>query len=134
MPHVILRGTLDFSKFIRSFDTERLTENDWLIKFKNIFISKTCKQVLFESVSIRSGFVQNYYILTETKGEQITVRVDPHTNVEKNEGIKRCILFLAHSLLTFAPSKTLFFERTNIDKELIKDNYFKDFEVDCSER
>ena len=121
MPHVLLKGTVTFEKFQQSFENNTFKVNDWVLKFQNCYLSYQCNTLLIDTVAIRSGFAQSYYLLVEQKKNQVTVRIDPHTNVEKNEGVKRSVVRVAEEVITQFPG--LIFDKTNINSEYLPSSF-----------
>lgn len=91
MPHIVLEGQADLAAVHTSFQPASVQVNGWLVKFQQCFLASTGKTLMFQTVATRSGFVQSFYILAENKNDQLSLRIDPHTNVEKNEGVKRSL-------------------------------------------
>lgn len=118
MPHIIYKGTADLAAAHAAFSPVTRNENDWIIKLMHAYLSEDRTALLFETVSVRSGFSQNYYARAEIKSGQITIRVDPRTNVEKNEGVKRGLVAIRDFLLSLEPG--LVFDKTNLPDELLK--------------
>lgn len=117
MPHVLLTGGAGLASFCSDFERKTVHVNDWIIKFQNCFVSHDHKTIILDTIAVRSGFSQGFYLLIEQKHDQYTIRVDPHTNVEKNEGVKRAIASVAHNLLYKWLS--LQFTRSNIDPDYL---------------
>jgi hypothetical protein len=117
VPHIILRGHADLPAVHARFQPARCDANGWVIKVQQCFLSATGRTLLLEGVAARSGFVQTFYILAEQKDDRVTLRIDPHTNVEKNEGVKRSLLLVRDLLLAITPGLEL--ENTNLPPELL---------------
>lgn len=121
MPHVLLKGTVTFEEFQQSFKSSSHKMNDWVLKFQNCYLSHQNNALLVDTVAIRSGFAQSFYILVEQKKDQITVRIDPHTNVEKNEGVKRSVVRIAEEVISHYSG--LLYDKTNINSEYLPSSF-----------
>ena len=65
----------------------------------------------------RSGFVQTFYALVEQKGDKLTLRIDPHTAVERNEGVKRTLCAIRDTILAGNPH--LAFDKSNLPPDIL---------------
>lgn len=118
MPHLIYRGQANLIALRERFVAVQRNCNGWIIKLVHCYLSEDNRLAVFECLSVRSGFSQNYYVRAEQKGETVTIRVDPLTNVEKNEGVKRTLVVVRELLLCASPA--LQFEKTNLAAELLE--------------
>lgn len=118
MPHIILRGHADLAAVHGRFQPARCDSNGWIVKVQQCFLSATGRTLLLEGVAARSGFVQTFYVMAEQKDDRVTLRIDPHTNVEKNEGVKRSLVLVRDLLLTVTPG--LVFENTNLPPDYLE--------------
>lgn len=119
VPHIIFRGKADLAGVFEHFQSSRRDVNGWILKALQAYLSQNQRILLFECTSVRSGFSQNYYVRAEQKGEAVTIRVDPNTNVEKNEGVKRSLVMVRDMVLPFSPQ--LVMEKTNLPAEFLAD-------------
>jgi hypothetical protein len=117
LPHIIYKGTADLPAVQSQFNPVTRNENGWIVKMVHCYMSEDRNLLLFETLSVRSGFSQNYYTRAEQKGPQVTIRMDPHTNVEKNEGVKRSLLAVRDLVLAASPD--LEFCKSNLGPELL---------------
>jgi len=119
MPHVILSGAAKLREAFDQFSPFRADTNGWIIKIKNIFISRDDSTLMVDCTAVRSGFSQDFYIRLEAKDNRVTVRVDPYMRIERNEGVQRTIAALAAWVQTFSGGMT--FEKSNIVSEILAD-------------
>jgi hypothetical protein len=112
MPHIIYKGEADLKSLHEAFEAVGDTQDGWILKLLKAYLANDRRSILFEATAVRSGFSVNFYVLTEQKREGVTVRVDPRTNVEKNDGVKRCIALVASRLK--AANHSLVFDKTNL--------------------
>ena len=118
MPHILFKGQCDFESVKNNFTKcTKMADDSWIVKYNTIYLSADGKQALIETASIRSGFIQTYYVMIEQKQEKVTIRVCPLTNVEKTFGVKRSIVYVANYVFEQCPD--LVFDKSNLEKELL---------------
>lgn len=120
MPHLIYLKTPPLEVAARRFAPCQAVTNGWRVKLTQCYIASNGRALLVDAVAVRSGFSQHFYLLAELKGERLTLRVDPHTNVEKNEGVKRTLLLLRDWLLDGWTGAEL--EKTNLEADLLAES------------
>lgn len=118
MPHIIYRGKAALEEVHARFAPAKREDNGWILKLTLCLISHDRRILAFETVAVRSGFSQNFYLRAEQKGDSVTLRVDPHTNVEKNEGVHRALLMVRDLVLQISPD--LVFEKSNLRQDLLE--------------
>jgi len=118
VPHIILGGHADLAAVHARFQPVRCDANGWIVKVQQCYLASTGRTLLLEGVAARSGFVQTFYILAEQKDDRVTLRIDPHTNVEKNEGVKRSLALVRHLLQAVTPG--LVMENTNLPPDYLQ--------------
>lgn len=96
----------------RAFQPISDTQEGWILKLLKAYLANDGRSILFESTAVRSGFSVNFYVLAEQKKESVTVRVDPRTNVEKNDGVKRAVALVGGLIANHTPG--LQFDKTNL--------------------
>ena len=112
MPHVIHTGIADLGAIHAQFQAITVTDDGWILKLLKAYLANDKRSILFEATAVRSGFSVNFYVLAEQKKESVTVRVDPRTNVEKNDGVKRAVAMASELLSKSTPH--LRFDKTNL--------------------
>ncbi|MBX7245878.1 MAG: hypothetical protein K1X53_10290 [Candidatus Sumerlaeaceae bacterium] len=117
MPHIICTGVTDIRPVHAQFVPDRYDSNGWLIKTMKCYLDQTGRNLLIEAVAVRSGFSQNFYILVEHKENSLTIRIDLHTNVEKNEGVKRTLLVIRDLVASHNPALAV--DKTNLPPEMM---------------
>ncbi|MGI8908072.1 MAG: hypothetical protein ACR2IE_16465 [Candidatus Sumerlaeaceae bacterium] len=118
LPHVILKGQADLSRFISCFQPCQRNEAGWILKLRCCYLSSDTSKLLFDCTAVRSGFSQDFYIRTEQKQGSVTVRVDPTMRIERNEGVHRCVLMIAAQLLE-QQSECLILDKSNLPPEIL---------------
>jgi hypothetical protein len=122
MPHLVYKGTADLAAVCAGFAPLKTEANGWIIKLPQAYLAANGRTLLAECTAVRSGFAQTFYALAEQKGESLTIRVDPHTAVERNEGVKRSLLVVRDLIVEKNPHLVL--DRSNLDPELLNPGSF----------
>lgn len=117
MPHIIYKGIADLRAAHSSFEAMKDDSNGWIIRLNQLFLSSNGETLLFDCTAVRSGFAQGFYALAEQKADRVTLRIDPHTSVARNEGVKRTLLVIRDYLLRTSPN--LEFEKSNLPPEIL---------------
>lgn len=103
MPHIVYEGAADLASVHQAFQPDSLEQEGWIIKITRAFLADDGRSILFESIAVRSNFSQSFYVVAECKRNQVTIRVDPRTNVEKNDGVKRAVSLASSIVLARNP-------------------------------
>ena len=98
MPHVIIEGPASLERFYEHFTPESIRENDAIIKFEEMYLSVSKQALLVHCVVVEDGLPQKFYALLTRKSSGITVRLDPMTDPQKTDGVKRLVAILGHRL------------------------------------
>jgi hypothetical protein len=122
MPHLVYTGDADLAAVCAAFIHRKTESNGWIIRMPQAYLAANGRALLVECTAVRSGFVQTFYALVEKKGASLTIRVDPHTVVERNEGVKRCLLAVRD--LVIAENPALQLDKTNLEAELLNPDAF----------
>ncbi len=117
MPHVILRGTVKLQEACERFSPAVVSNAGWITKITDCFLNSRETCMLFESTVVCKGVTHNFYVRVDQKQDQITVRIEPRTNVEKNDGVKRAVAMAAQFLASLFPQ--LAFEKSNLPPEML---------------
>ena len=112
-----MKGEADLERVHGSFAPQSRSANGWILKLVECYRSHNARALLFECVSVRSGFSQNYFVRAERKSGGLSIRVDPRTNIEKNEGVKRILVLVRDAIVAVSPGLVL--ETTNLPEELL---------------
>ena len=122
MPHLVYKGTADLPAVAATFKPAKTESNGWILRIPQMYLAAFGRALLVECTAVRSGFVQTFYALVEQKGESLTIRVDPHTVVERNEGVKRALLAVRDLVTAVNPG--LAFDKSNLESELLNPGTF----------
>lgn len=109
MPHVIIEGPASVERLYQSFTPENLREGACIIKIRNMYLSASKTDVLVDCVVVEDGLPQNFYALLCQKPSSehnvsITVRLDPMTDPQKTNGVKRLVSLLGQRLKAQDPA------------------------------
>lgn len=85
------------------------------------FISYDADTLLIECISVSQGYSQDYYARVKKKGETFTIGVDPHTNIVKDEGVKRTLLLIRDFIVSVEPE--IIFIKSNLPPELLEEKH-----------
>lgn len=118
MPHVILGGKVDLRAFAQNFQPQVRNERGWITKLTDYFVAAGENSALFEALAVAQGVTHNFFVRVEQKGDGVSVRIDPRTNVEKNDGVKRAVAIAAALLRQHMPSLSV--KRTNLPQEILE--------------
>jgi hypothetical protein len=113
-----MRGTADLAVALRDFEPMTVREGGWISKCTGAFLSKDGRTLLAECVAIWQGVTHNYFVRVEQKSDQVTIRIDSRTNVEKNDGVKLGIVLLAGLLRRSSPHLVL--EKSNLPPGMLE--------------
>jgi hypothetical protein len=104
MPHVIIEGPASVERFYQDFVPIDIREQDIIMKVRNVYLNTTKTTALLDCVVVDDHTPNAFYILLSQKHDRITVRLDPLTDPEKTDGVKRLLAILSHTLKTQDPA------------------------------
>ena len=104
MPHVVIDGPASIEQFYQQFEPIDVREADTILKIKDIFLNTEKMKALLECVVVEKRFPQTFYMIVSQKANTITVRLDPLTDPEKNNGVKRLLALVAYTLKSQEPA------------------------------
>ncbi len=104
MPHVVINGPASVGKFYQDFETIYIKDEDSIIKVRDVFLNTKKTKALLECVVVEDRFPLTFYmILSQGKGK-ITVRLDPLTDPEKSDSVKRLLAIVGHKVKSLNPA------------------------------
>ncbi|MCX7625498.1 MAG: hypothetical protein N2Z21_04735 [Candidatus Sumerlaeaceae bacterium] len=118
MPHVIFHGSAELKEAWSRFLPQLRNEAGWITKITDCLLAYHGRCMLYESTAVYHGVTHNFYVRVEQKDRQITVRIEPRTNVEKNDGVKWAVAMVAKSLRDTFP-QGLVFEKSNLPEHML---------------
>ena len=117
MPHVIFHGQAQLGKIWEVFQPCLQQKGPWITKLTDCFLNASRKNLLVEATAVCKGVTHNFYVRIDLKSDQITIRIEPRTNVEKNDGVKWGVTMVAAMLWAENPSLEL--DKTNLPEEMV---------------
>ncbi len=98
MPHVILNGPASVEQYYLAFEPLNIRKDGRIMKAKDAFICVDRTKVLLECVVVEDRVSQMFYIALSHKAGKISVHLDPLTDPERNDAVKRLLAIVAHQL------------------------------------
>ena len=90
MPHIVLTNVSDFESVFNNFKKDILiiknekNQTNTIIRFEEIFLNQLKKIILIKTIVIdNTNQSQAYYIMAMKKNNQITIRLNPLTDIKK---------------------------------------------------
>ncbi len=103
MPHVVIEGPASIEQFYEQFETIYQRDNDTILKVKEMFISTQKSKAILECIVVEDRFSHIFYMLTSGTKGRITVRLDPLTDPEKSESVKRLLALVSYTFKSQHP-------------------------------
>ena len=104
MPHVVIDGPASIEKLYQQFEPIDIREAGTIIKIRDIFLNSKRMKALLECIVVEERFSQTFYMIVLQSVNKITIRLDPLTDPEKNDGVKRLLAIIGHQLKTQDPT------------------------------
>jgi hypothetical protein len=113
MPHVVFEGDFSLQKAFESFRSIVEREGDEVRKIERCFLDSRKHTLLLETLIVSGRQRQKYLIQISSRSEGgITLRLDPLTDPEKTDAVKRSLVTAARWLQGVFPA--LVVRKTNI--------------------
>lgn len=109
MPHVVVEGPASLGRLYQQFAPESVRQGACIFKLKAMYLNTTQTEALIDCVVVEDGLPQNFYALLAQKSPSgrsaaITVRLDPLTDPQKTDGVKRLVALLGQRLKVQDPA------------------------------
>jgi hypothetical protein len=105
MPHVIIEGPASIERFFHSFEPVNIREDEVIMKVKDAFLNVNKMKALLECIVVEDQIPQTFYMtVSQKKSGQVSVHLDPLTDPEKNNSVKRLLAIIAHKLKSQDPA------------------------------
>ena len=98
MPHVVVNGPALLERLYQNFTPENLREGACIIKLRALYLNTRKTEALVDCIVVEDGLPQNFYALLSQRASGITVRLDPMTDPQKTDGVKRLVALLGQRL------------------------------------
>ncbi len=92
MSHLALSTDATLESIHRAFAPQRCDGGGWIVRLKESFLAALRPTMLLDAAAVRSGFSQDFFLRLDQREDVITIRVEPLTIVEHNEGVQRAVL------------------------------------------
>lgn len=116
MSHLALRTDATLSSVQKTFAPRRCDGGGWIVRLKESFIAALRPTMLMDAAAVRSGFSQDFFLRIDWREGIVTIRVEPLTIVEHNEGVQRAIIGAA--VLVAAAGTQTTIDKYNLVPEL----------------
>lgn len=103
MPHVIVEGPASVERFYQEFVPIDIQDGEALIKVREVYLGTDKNHALLNCIVIEDRIAHKFYAILAQKASGITVRLDPLTDPEKTDGVKRLLARIGHVLKSQDP-------------------------------
>ena len=122
MPHIVINSRVNFDLIHSNFRSRVIRsslDGGCIYNFKESFQNVSKDTILINTITIESGFSQNYFIQLIKKSDSITVRLYPTTDPKnKTSNIKMSLVIIAKTILESDTRGESFIIRTNLQQFL----------------
>ena len=101
MPHVVIDGHCDLRGYARDLPMLllRLPGGD-LLRTQAVFVEREGRALLIDALAIESGRKTPFFVRVQAHDDgRLSVRVDPGSQVERTDGVKRIVAEIGADLL-----------------------------------
>ena len=117
MPHVVLEGSNTIKECAERFEPFVVREGALVVKADRIYIDSRAETALIETLVVDRGHTQKFFIQITARHGRLTVRLEPLTDPEKGDGVRRAIALVAHTIRRISGGD---YGSTNIEEYLIR--------------
>ncbi len=117
MPHVVLEGPIAIQECAERFEPFVVREGELVVKADRIYIDTRGETALIETLVVDRGHTQKFFIQITARHGRLTVRLEPLTDPEKGDGVRRAIALVAHTIRRISGGD---YGSTNIEEYLIR--------------
>ncbi len=112
MPHVVLEGPISLEDIWIAYKHLDVTEGQTRFKTEACFLSHDKSEMLIQAIVAERGFAKKFYVRLHQHEGSLTIKLDPLTDPEKTDGVRRLLGLFAESIRTAEPEARI--ARTNI--------------------
>lgn len=117
MPHVVIEGAPDPEEIWRAFEPIRERRGEEILKIDRAYLERDAAKVLLEALVVSAGFRQKFFLqVTRKQDRAVTVRLEPLTDPEKTDAVRRAVAVAARWVGSIAPGSRL--TATNLGDDL----------------
>ncbi len=112
MPHIVIDGPMSLEDIWLAYQHLEVAEGPSRFKTEGCFLSNDKTELLIQALVVERGFVKKFYAKLHQHEEGVTIKLDPLTDPEKTDGVRRLLGLFAERLLAAEPEAHV--ARTNI--------------------
>ena len=117
MPHVVLQGSISLDECQSRIAPFLVRDSGFLVKGERVFLDPEGLTLLIETLVVDRGHTQKFFIQIARRRRDAIVRLEPLTDPEKTQGVRRALAVVAHRL---RESTGATYGKSNIDAYLIR--------------
>lgn len=95
MPHIQIIGSAPLERLIDAFEPLSARDGDTIAKTSAIFLNVRDRTALVKALVVEPHVQRRFYVLLVEKSEGLMVRLDPLTDPEKTDAVKRLLALVA---------------------------------------
>ncbi len=107
MSHLSITSTSTPVAVHEIFAPRRCDGGGWIVRLKESFVAALHPTMLIDAAAVRSGFAQDFFLRLDWRDGLVTIRVEPLTIVEHNEGVQRAIIGAAAIVASISAETTI---------------------------
>lgn len=104
MPHVIVEGPASLERLYQEFTPFSREEHGTILKVREAFLNTLKTKVLLDCVVVEDRVPLTFYLEVIQREGGITVHIDPLTDPERTNGVKRLIALIGQRLKSHNPA------------------------------
>jgi hypothetical protein len=104
LPHVVIEGAVDLVDYAKRFAPLDVHEVRDLLRTEHVYLERSGRSMLIQALAVEAGRTQTFYVRISVHDRgTASVRVDPLTNPERSDGVKRIVAGIGADLLARTP-------------------------------
>jgi hypothetical protein len=104
VPHVVIDGQIDLVDYAKRFAPLDVRETRDVLRTEHVYLERSGRSMLIQALAVEAGRTQTFYVRISLHDRgSASVRVDPLTNPERSEGVKRIVAAIGADLLAHTP-------------------------------
>ncbi len=107
MPHVVLKGNIEIENAFQNIEPIFIKEDKSILKTLNIYIDRSKKSVLIESLVLEEGKKIQFLGMISKREDGLVVRIYPGFEIEKTDAVKKILAKIAKNLLEKFPKLSI---------------------------
>jgi hypothetical protein len=112
MPHVVIHGPLTLEDIWLAYTHVDVTQKDIRFKTEGCYLEQDKKELLVRCLVVERGFAKKFFVRLHQRPDEITIKLEPLTDPEKTDGVRRLLGMFAERILTAEPEARV--TQTNI--------------------